>query len=301
MRISDIAKSCGYEFCGNDIEVDSVRFAEYARENSIAIIKKSECVASTKAKCVLVEPMLLNTDKSIIFAADPLEYASVKIARILQKESARLPQQMKYRQQDCFYLGENVTIGCDTFIGPNVFIDSDVVIGRNCYISANAYIGAGVVINNGVKVGAGTIVGADSFYHYYDNGLQEFAGLGNVIIEEDVSVGNKTTIQRGTFSDTVIGARSRIGNLIDIGHDVVIGHDCKIVSQTGIASGVIIKDYATIYGQVGVSNGVCVGERAVVCAKAFVTKDVMDNQHVSGMYARDHGEELRIQAKMRRL
>lgn len=301
MKISDIAKRCGYEFCGEDIEVDSLRLAEHAGDNSIAVINKPECIVNIKARSILVQPMLLNTDKSIIFAADPLECASVKIARILQEERAQHSQQVKYRLQDNFYLAENVTIGDNTFIGPNVCIDNDVVIGNDCYISANTHIGSGVIIKNGVKIGDGTTVGADSFYHYYDDGLQEFEGLGIVIIEDNVSIGNKTIIQRGTFSDTIIGARSRIGNLIDIGHDVVIGHDCKIVSQTGIASNVIIKDYVTIYGQVGVSNNVCIGEKAVVYAKSLVTKDVIDNQCVSGIYAHNHVEELRIQAKLRKL
>lgn len=152
-----------------------------------------------------------------------------------------------------------------------------------------------------VSIGDGTIIGAESFYHYFDNGLQEFEGLGTVIINDNVSIGSNTIIQRGTFSDTLIGARSRIGNLIDIGHDVFIGHDCKIVSQTGIASNVRIKNYVTIYGQVGVANGINIGNQAVVYAKSLVTKNIDDNQHVSGMYARDHIDELRIQAKLRKL
>lgn len=301
MRISEIAKRSGYEFCGEDIDVASLRYAEYAEDNSIAIVENADCIEGVKAKCVLVQPMLINSDKSIIFAGDSLEFASVKIARILQEEKKQYSQLVKYKKQDNFYLGENVSIGNNTFIGPNVCIDNNVVIGNHCYISANSHISSGVIIRNGVKIGDGTTVGADSFYHYFDDGLQEFEGLGTVIIEDNVSIGNKTIIQRGTFSDTIIGARSKIGNLIDIGHDVVIGHDCKIVSQTGIASNVRIRDYVTIYGQVGIANSVCIGEKAVVYAKSLVTKEVNDNQHVSGIYARDHAEELRIQDKLRRL
>lgn len=301
MRISEIAKRSGCEFCGEDLEVDSIRFAECAGDNSIAIVVNQECANNIKAKCILVQPMLISTNKTIIFAGDSLELASVKIARILQEERAKHRKTMGYRRQGHFYSGENVTIGGNTFIGPNVCIDNDVIIGNDCYISANSHIGSGTIIKNGVKIGDGVTIGADSFYHYYDDGLQEFEGLGIVIIEDNVSVGNKTIIQRGTFSDTILGARSKLGNLIDIGHDVVIGHDCKIVSQTGIASNVRIKNYVTIYGQVGVANNVCIGEKAVVYAKSLVTKNVNDNQHVSGLYARDHAEELKIQAKLRRL
>ena len=57
----------------------------------------------------------------------------------------------------------------------------------------------------------------------------------------------------------------------------------------------------TIYGQVGVANGINIGNQAVVYAKSLVTKNIDDNKHVSGMYARDHIDELRIQAKLRKL
>lgn len=301
MKVSEIAKRSGYEFCGDDFEIDSLRFAECAEKNSIAIVQKPDCIESVKARCVLAQPMLLNTDKTIIFAGDSLEYAAVKIARILQMENGAYIRTVKYRLCDEYYLGDNVVIGSNTYIGPNACIDNDVYIGDNCFISSNAHIGMGTVIKNGVKIGNGTTVGSDSFYHYYDDGLQEFEGIGNVVIEDEVSIGNNTTVQRGTFSDTIIGARSKIGNLIDIGHDVCIGHDCKIVSQTGIASNVNIGDYVTIYGQVGVSNNVCIGNKAVVYAKSLVTKNVNENRHISGMYARDHVEELKIQAKLRKL
>lgn len=301
MKISEIAERSGYEYCGEDIEVDSVRYAEYAEDNSIAIVRNVEAIEKTKAKCVLLQPMLINTNKSIIFTGDSLEFASVRIAQILQEEKQQQSKCVKYTLQDDYFIGENVTIGNNTFICPNVCIDNNVVIGNNCYIAANSHIGSGVIIKNGVKIGDGSTVGADSFYHYYDNGLQEFEGLGTVIIEDSVSIGSQTIIQRGTFSDTIIGTRSRIGNLIDIGHDVVVGHDCKVVSQTGIASNVKIHNFVTIYGQVGVANDVSIGDKAVVYAKSLVTKNVNDNQHVSGIYAREHIEELRIQAKLKKL
>lgn len=299
MKISEIAERCGYEYCGEDIEVDSIRYAEYAENNSIAIVKVVEEIEKTKANCLLLKPMLVNTKKSIIFTGDSLELASVKIAQFLQEKQQS--KRINYTVQEGYYIGENVTIGKNTFIAPNVFIDDNVVIGNNCSIAMNSHICSGVIIKNEVKIGDGSIIGADSFYHYYEEGLREFIGLGTVIVEDDVSIGSYTTIQRGTFSDTIIGARSRIGNLIDIGHDVIIGHDCKIVSQTGIASNVNINNFVTIYGQVGVANDISIGDKAVVYAKSLVTKNVKEKQQVSGIYAREHAEDLRIQAKLKKL
>ena len=301
MRISEIARKSGYEFCGKDVDVNTIRYAECAGDKSIAIVENTDGIERVKARCILVNPTIINTDKSIIYTSDSIEFASLKIAHILKEDILQRSHKLNYHQQDNYYLGENVSIGDNTAIGPNVCIDNDVIIGSHCYIAANTHIGCGVIIKDSVKIGDSSTIGADSFYHYYENGLQEFVGLGTVIIEDNVSIGSKTIIQRGTFSDTIIGTRSKIGNLIDIGHDVIIGHDCKIVSHTGIASNVKIKNYVTVFGQVGIANDVCIGEKAVIYAKSLVTKDIKDSQHVSGIYARDHVEELKTQAKLRRL
>jgi len=301
MRISEIAKLNGYEFCGKDVDIDSIRFAECASESSIAIIRKEDCLERIKARCILANISLFNTDKSIIYTSDPLELASIKIASVLYEEVAQHYVCSSYCKKEDFYIGNNVTIGENTIIGPNVCIDDDVIIGNNCYIAPNSHICYGTIIKDGTRIGDSCTIGADSFCHYYEDGLQEFPGLGSVIIGERVHIGNKTIIQRGTFSDTVIGDRCKIGNLIDIGHDVTIGNDCKIVSQSGIASDVRISNYVTIFGQAGVSNGVSIGEKAIVYAKSLVTKDINDYQCVSGMYARNHVEELKTQAKLRNL
>lgn len=301
MKLSEISQQCGYEFCGKDIDVTSIRYAESATGNDIAIIMNSNDLETTKASCLLMRPMIINASKSIIFTSDPIEFSAVKIARIIQKENIKEFTDTKYIFKDGYYLGKNVIIGENTTISPNVYIDDNVTIGNNCFISPNSHICSSTIIGDDVRIGSGSTIGAESFYHYYDDGLQEFEGIGHVVLEDEVSVGHNSIIQRGTFSDTVVGKRSKIGNLIDIGHDVIIGSDCKIVSQTGIASNVKIKRGVTIYGQVGIANNVCIGSNAVVYAKSLVTKNVKDNQHVSGVYAREHVEELRIQAKLKKL
>ena len=302
MRISEISRICGYEFCGKDVDVDSIRFAECAKKTDIALLKSVNKIENTEAQCVLISPALINTDKTIIFACDSIEYAAVKIAKVLIEYGHGRNRSCSYQLNKNFYVGNDVILGKNTFVGPNTYIENDVTIGDDCIISSNVFIGAGTVIHNGVKVGSGSSIGTDSFFHYYtEDGLQEFEGIGSVIIEDDVTIGCNTIIQKGTFSDTVIKSRSKIGNLIDIGHDANIGHDCKIVSQTGIASSVIIGDYVTIYGQVGISNGVHIGDRAIVYGKSLVAKNIRENQAVSGMYARNHIDELRLQAKLRKL
>ena len=41
MKISELANECGYEFCGEDREVNSILYSYCAEEDSIAIVVAS--------------------------------------------------------------------------------------------------------------------------------------------------------------------------------------------------------------------------------------------------------------------
>jgi len=85
MKISELTKLCGYEFFGEDLDVCSIRCFDHANENDIAIIKDLDCIERTKAKCVLLSPTVVNTNKTILFTCDSIDLASVKIGKIFRK------------------------------------------------------------------------------------------------------------------------------------------------------------------------------------------------------------------------
>lgn len=131
-------------------------------------------------------------------------------------------------------------------------------------------------------------------------------------IGEGVVVWDFTYIGR----NTIIGARTRIGNLVHIDHDVVIGEDCGIEGSayicclTRIGNRVFIGPHATFindhypaayrrFGQVKLSPtiveddavigagavigpGLRIGKNAVVGMGSVVIKDVYPNQVVVG-------------------
>ncbi len=302
MRIQKIAEICGYEFCGADCDIKTISYANVAPEDSLAIVHTQKEALSTNAGAVLTEPRFIRTDKTILFVSEPLDIAVVKVARVLAKNGEiSLYDKPAYNHINGYYVAANAMIGESTVISPNVFIDEDVIIGRNCIFEPNVQIKGGSVIGNDVHISSGSVIGADALCYYYDTGLKTFPGIGKVVIEDDTEIGCHTIIQRGTFSDTVIGYGSKIGNLVDIGHDVQIGSNCKIVSQTGIAGHVSIGNWVEIYGQTGIANHVTVGDRAIIMAQSLVTKNVPAGEKVSGRFARKHSEELRIQAYIHRL
>lgn len=302
MRIQIIAELCGYVLCGSDCDIKTISYADAAFDNSLAIIYTQKEMFSTDARAVLTEPRFVQTDKSVLLIYEPLDVAAVKIAMLLaQNGEVKLYDRPDYHIVNGYFIANNVIIGEDTVVSPNVFVGEDVRIGNHCVIDPNVQIKGGSVIGNNVHISSGSVIGADAFCHYYDSGLKTFTGIGRVVIGDDVEIGYHSIIQRGSFSDTVIGERSKVGNLVDIGHDVQIGCNCKIVSQTGIAGRVIVGDGVTIYGQAGIANHVTVGNQAVVMAQSLVTKNVQIGETVSGRYARKHSEELRKQAKIDRL
>ncbi len=302
MRIHKIAQICGYEFCGADCDIRTISYADNASANSLAVVYTKKDTLATDAGAVLTEPRFIKTDKTILFVSEPLDIAAVKVAMLLvQNGDVKMYGKPNYNAVNGYFTAGNVEICGDTVVSPNVFIDEDVKIGSHCIIEPNVCIKGGSIIGDGVHISSGSVIGADAFCHYYDAEIKSFPGIGRVVIGDYAEIGHHTVVQRGTFSDTVIGKGCKIGNQVDIGHDVRIGGNCKIVSQTGIAGRVSIGDWVIIYGQVGIANHISIGDRAVVMAQSLVTKNVQAGEKVSGRFARKHSEELRRQISINRL
>ncbi len=166
-------------------------------------------------------------------------------------------------------------IGEGTHLQPNVFIGNNVEIGKECLIHANVSIGDNCVVGNNVIIHAGTRIGGDGFYYKKRaEGYDKLKSVGNVVIEDDVEIGANCTIDRGVTASTIIGAGTKLDNLIQIGHDTIIGKRCLFASQVGVAGCVIVEDDVTLWGQVGVKSGITIHKGAVVMAQSGVGHDL---------------------------
>lgn len=190
-------------------------------------------------------------------------------------------------------IGPFVTIGRDVRIGPGARIASHVSIAEGAQIGAGALILQGARIGARVTIGErficqpGAVIGADgfSFVTPEKSGVEEIretlgsrAGirdqswtrihsLGAVTIGDDVEIGANTCIDRGTVRDTVIGAGTKLDNLVHIGHNVQVGRDCLLCGQVGIAGSARIGDRVVMGGQCGVNDNIFVGND-VICGGA---------------------------------
>ncbi len=192
-------------------------------------------------------------------------------------------------------------IGAGTRIGPGVVIGPNVEIGRDCLIKANAVIEYGVVVGAGTEIGAnaflshcligkrctfhsGVCIGNRGFGFTLDpEGYVDVPQLGRVIVEDEVEVGANSTIDRGAGPDTIIGAGSKIDNLVQIGHNVTLGRGCVLVSQSGIAGSTKLEDRVLVAAQAGVAGHLTIGKGARLSAKCGIMRDIPPGQAVAGI------------------
>ncbi|NQU60356.1 MAG: UDP-3-O-(3-hydroxymyristoyl)glucosamine N-acyltransferase [Rhodospirillales bacterium] len=198
-------------------------------------------------------------------------------------------------------IGAKAEIGPNCHIGANAVIGDGVVLGQDCIVGpcvslSHAIVGDRVIIHSGVQIGQdgfGFAPGADEHL--------KVPQLGRVLIDDDVDIGANTTIDRGSGPDTVIGAGTKIDNLVHIGHNVKIGKKCLIVGQTGVSGSTVVEDFVIMGGKAGIAGHLKIGKGTRIAAKAGVVGDLEPGSTVGGFPARPMKEWLRGVAVLRQL
>ena len=217
------------------------------------------------------------------------------------------------------FVADGALVDPSAEIGPLCVIEAGAEIGPGCRIGPCAVIGRGVIVGRDCRIGAlaslshallgarvyvypGARIGQEGFgFAYTKDGFLSVPQLGRVILEDDVEVGANTTIDRGSSQDTMIGAGSRLDNLVQIGHNVVLGRCCVIVSQVGISGSTVLGDFVRVGGQAGLAGHLRIGERAEIGAQAGVISDLGPGAKVLGSPAqpiKDFFRQIATLAKM---
>jgi UDP-3-O-[3-hydroxymyristoyl] glucosamine N-acyltransferase len=199
-------------------------------------------------------------------------------------------------------VGDGARIGARTRLDAYVVVGAGVEIGDDCNVFPGATLYAGTRLGDRVIVHAGARLGSDGFgYVFRDGAHAKIPHVGRCVVESDVEIGANTTIDRGSIDDTVIGAGTKIDNLVHVAHNVRIGRLCLIMAQVGIAGSVHVEDGCILAGQVGIAGHVTIGKGARLAAQAGVFGSVPAGGTWSGYPARPHKEALRAQAAMFKL
>jgi UDP-3-O-[3-hydroxymyristoyl] glucosamine N-acyltransferase len=183
-------------------------------------------------------------------------------------------------------VGEGARIGAGTEIGANAVIGPGVCIGRDCRVGANVVIGF-ALIGDRVRILAGAVIGEAGFGVTGSRvGAIDIPQLGRVIIQDDVTIGACTCIDRGAWDDTLIGERTKIDNLVQIAHNVKLGRNCLLAAHTGISGSVTVGDGAVFGGRAGIADHLEIGAGARVAAAAGVMKNIPPGETWCGQPAR---------------
>lgn len=313
MKLKDLAEIIGARVSGNsDVEITGAAGIKDAGEHDITFLanrKYLNDLFSSKAAAVITSDEIKGLSASLLITGNP-NFAFARALEALYKKPKTCSG-----ISDKAIICDDVRFGDGVTIYPQVYIGSGVAIGSRVTLYPGVYIGEGssvgddaliypnVVIRENVRIGrhviihAGSVIGADGFGYIFKNDSHyKIPQVGGVIIEDDVEIGANVTIDRATTGNTIIGAGTKIDNLVQIAHNVRIGKKCIIVAQVGIGGSSEIGDGVVLAGQVGIKDHVKIGNGVTAGAQSGIVCDIPDGQVYTGMPAIPHRTWLRAQS-----
>ncbi|MEM6889175.1 MAG: UDP-3-O-(3-hydroxymyristoyl)glucosamine N-acyltransferase [Pseudomonadota bacterium] len=218
-------------------------------------------------------------------------------------------------------IGPEARIGANCVIGPQAFVGWRATLGENSKLREHVSIGARVTIGARFIAQPGARIGGDGFSFVTPDrsgveatrqslgDQQETPGqswarihsLGAVSMGDDCEVGANSTIDSGTLRDTQIGDRTKIDNLVQIGHNCVIGTDCLLCGMVGLAGSVTLGNFVVLAGRVGVNDNVFVGDGVIAGGAAKIFTNVPAGRSILGHPATKMDTQIEIFKAMRRL
>ncbi|MCB1118638.1 MAG: UDP-3-O-(3-hydroxymyristoyl)glucosamine N-acyltransferase [Chlamydiia bacterium] len=308
--LAAVAELTGAELIGDpDHTVSAVADLESATATTITFLANPRylpLLSNTAAGAILVAPDTKQVPgKNYLLHPSPSEAFQKLIETFLQDQ--RLPSAFAGIHPTAIIhpsatIGENVTIGPYTVIDQQVTIGSHTTIGSHVAIGPGCHIGEHCLLHphttlrehctlgNRVVIQPGAVIGSCGFGYTTDakGKHTQLAQLGTVILEDDVDVGANTTIDRGRFQPTRIGAGTKIDNQVQIAHGVTTGRDNLIIAQTGVAGSTHLGNNVTLAAQVGIAGHLRLTDRVIVAARGGVTKSLSKPGVYSGAPAQPH-------------
>ena len=183
-------------------------------------------------------------------------------------------------------VGARVRIGARSVLMGGNHVGRDSSLGEDVCLFPNVVIYHKTVIGHRVVIHAGTVIGSDGYGYVFDEGRhRKVLQVGNVIIHDDVEIGANSAIDRAALGATVIGAGTKIDNLVHVAHNVVMGRHCLVMGQVGFAGSTQLGDYVVVASQSGISGHLKLGHQAMIGAKSGVMRDIPDGGKVLGIPA----------------
>ncbi|HEY1022000.1 MAG TPA: UDP-3-O-(3-hydroxymyristoyl)glucosamine N-acyltransferase [Flavisolibacter sp.] len=282
--LTDIAALTGARIVGEKDRVASgINEIHKVEEGDLVFVDHpkyyQKCISSAASFIIINQETNFPPHKSLLVVDDPFE----AYQKIVRRYCPFIPSQKT--------VSDTATMGEGSIVMPGAIIGNHVQIGKNTMIYPNAVIMDHCIIGDNVIIQSGTVIGSDAFYYNKktnrDIHYKKMLSCGRVVIEDSVEIGANCTIDRGVSSDTIIGAGTKIDNLVHIGHDTVVGKNCLFAAQVGIAGATTIEDDVILWGQVGVSKTLTIGKGAEIYAQSGVPSSLEGGKKYFGSPAED--------------
>jgi UDP-3-O-[3-hydroxymyristoyl] glucosamine N-acyltransferase len=297
-------------------EISSISSADRARAGELTFAENEKYFAAaeqSKAAAIIVrepfpssKPLLRVADVRIAVArALPIFFPQDEfIAGIDPSASIHKTAQV----DPSAHIGPHCVIGPRTCVGARTVLHGGNHLGADCSVGEDVSLHPNVVLYPRTQVGkrvaihAGTVIGSDGYGYVFDQGRhRKVLQVGQVIIEDDVEIGANAAIDRAAFGSTIIGAGTKIDNLVHVAHNVVMGKHCLVMGQCGFAGSTHLGDYTVIASQSGIADHLKLGRQSTVGAKSGVMRDIADGETVLGIPAMPHKQMKRQWIAMQQL
>lgn len=288
--LTTIAQLIGAELTGNTTAMATgINELHKVEHGDLAFVDHPKyyetCINSAASFIIINKSTTIPEGKALLIVDEPFE-AYLKIVQFYRPFSPSMKM-----------ISDSAVIGEGTVILPGAYIGNHVHLGANCIIHPNVTILDHCVIGNDVVIQSGTVIGSDAFYYNKktnrDIHYKKMTSCGRVVIEDGVEIGANCTIDRGVSADTVIGAGTKMDNLVHIGHDTEVGKNCLFAGQVGIAGATVIEDNVILWGQVGVSKTLTIGKDAVIYAQSGVKDSIPGGKVYFGSPVEDAREKMK--------
>lgn len=274
------------EYLGNDlVEVEKVVSIDNVNNTKNAL---SWCNDKNLDKLKEID-----NSSAVIITSDNIDLINCKFNAITVKNPRRAFQKIltdfflekrKPHVASSASISEEVKLGEGVFIGMNVVIEEGCKIGNNVTILHNTVILKDTIIGDNVMIGANNTIGGTGFGYEKDKDgeFELIPHIGNVIIKNNVDIGNNTCVDRAVLGSTILEDNVKIDNLVHIAHGVVVGRNSVVIANAMVAGSVNIGENSWIAPSSSIINKKNVGDNALVGLGAVVTKNVENNTIVAG-------------------
>jgi len=322
LTVIQLAKRLGAELAGDAEDtarqIRAVGPVEAAGEDEVTFVadeRHKAALGQSRAGAVIVSKRLDGLDKPQLIVkhvgAALIEALSIFAPRLKGATEGVDPTA---KVGDHVKIGKGVSVGAGVVIDDGADIGENSIIGSGCKIGENSKLGKNcrldshVVIyhncrlGNGVVIQANSTIGSTGFgYLSIDGAHRLIPHNGGVVIEDFVEIGANCCIDRAKFGNTIIGAGTKIDNLVQIGHNVVIGKCCLIAALVGISGSCRLGDGVILGGQAGLADNIDIGDGTMVGAQAGVMSNVPAGQKLAWTPAIERKKAVRVVSLVMRL